>query len=227
MSYIMKKLGEALSLLVILSAVGSAQVAVADPEPFEYTPTQIVYVQDESFYSRYANEGPLASLAMQQEFQMEMEKLRAETIEAKAFLIKEAEEAEADVYYNQQIAVDEAITDLWKHVDSTPYGFGNTPLIWDCSGLTQWYLYHRGFTDVTHSATAQVRDIRSQIVDAPIAGDLVAFQRFGATYDYFHIGVYIGGGLMIHASNPEKDTNLQTVSSFAESENSKVVYLRW
>ena len=222
----MKKLGEAVVLLVTLSAVGSAQVAVADPEPFGYTPTQIVYVQDESFYSRYANEGPLASLAMQQEFQMEMEKLRAETIEAKAFLIKEAEEAEADVYYNQQIAVDEAITDLWKHVDSTPYGFGNTPLVWDCSGLTQWYLYHRGFTDVIHSATAQVRDIRSQIVDAPIAGDLVAFQKSGAS-SYFHIGVYIGGGLMIHASNPEKDTNLQTVESFAESENSRVVYLRW
>ena len=226
MSYTMKKLGEAVVLLVTLSAVGSAQVAAADPEPFEYTPTQIVYVQDESFYSRYANEGPLASLAMQQEFQMEMEKLRAETIEAKAFLIKEAEEAEADVYYNQQIAVDEAITDLWKHVDSTPYGFGNTPLIWDCSGLTQWYLNHRGFTDVIHSATAQVRDIRSQIVDAPIAGDLVAFQKSGAS-SYFHIGVYIGGGLMIHASNPEKDTNLQTVDSFAESENSRVVYLRW
>jgi len=222
----MKKLGEALSLLVILSAVGSAQVAVADPEPFGYTPTQIVYVQDESFYSRYANEGPLASLAMQQEFQMEMEKLRAETIEAKAFLIKEAEEAEADVYYNQQIAVDEAITDLWKHVDSTPYGFGNTPLVWDCSGLTQWYLYHRGFTDVIHSATAQVRDIRSQIVDAPIAGDLVAFQKSGAS-SYFHIGVYRRCGLMIHASNPEQDTNLQTVDSFAESENSRVVYLRW
>jgi len=225
-SYTMKKLGEAVVLLVTLSAVGSAQVAVADPEPFGYTPTQIVYVQDESFYSRYAKEGPLASLAMQQEFQMEMEKLRAETIEAKAFLIKEAEEAEADVYYNQQIAVDEAITDLWKHVDSTPYGFGNTPLVWDCSGLTQWYLYHRGFTDVIHSATAQVRDIRSQIVDAPIAGDLVAFQKSGAS-SYFHIGVYIGGGLMIHASNPEKDTNLQTVDSFAESENSRVVYLRW
>jgi len=224
--YTMKKLGEAVVLLGTLSAVGSAQVAVADPEPFGYTPTQIVYVQDESFYSRYANEGPLASLAMQQEFQMEMERLRAETIEAKAFLIKEAEEAEADVYYNQQIAVDEAITDLWKHVDSTPYGFGNTPLVWDCSGLTQWYLYHRGFTDVIHSATAQVRDIRSQIVDAPIAGDLVAFQKSGAS-SYFHIGVYIGGGLMIHASNPEKDTNLQTVDSFAESENSRVVYLRW
>jgi cell wall-associated NlpC family hydrolase len=224
-SYIMKKLGELLTLLVILSAVGSAQVAVADPEPFEYTPTQIIYVQEDSFYDRYSKAGPLASLAMQQEFQMEMEKLRAETMEARAFLIKEAEEAEADVYYNQQIAVDAAITALWSHI-GTPYGFGNTPLVWDCSGLTQWYLNHRGFQDVIHSATAQVRDIRSQIVDAPIAGDLVAFQKSGAS-SYFHIGVYIGGGLMIHASNPEKDTNLQTVDSFAESENSRVVYLRW
>ena len=225
----MKKLGEAVVLLVTLSAVGSSQVAVADPEPFEYTMPQIVYVDEEpeTLEDRYGNAGPLAEMALQYDFQLEMEELRAEAYEAKAKLIQIAEEAEADIYYNQQIAVDEAITDLWKHVDKTPYGFGNTPLIWDCSGLTQWYLNHRGFTDVVHSATAQVRDIRSQIVDAPIAGDLVAFQKFGATYDYFHIGVYIGGGLMIHASNPEKDTNLQTVSSFAESENSRVVYLRW
>ena len=211
---------------MLMAVVGSAQIAQADGDPFEYQPVQVIYIEEQSFAQKYANQGPLAELALQYEAQMTLEALRAETIEAKANLVNAAEDAEADLYYSQQLSVDAAIAALWPHVDKTPYGFGNTPLIWDCSGLTQWYLYHRGFTDVIHSATAQVRDIRSEIVDAPIAGDLVAFQKSGAS-SYFHIGVYIGGGYMIHASNPERDTNLQTVESFAESENSRVVYLRW
>ena len=214
-----------LTLMALLGTVGSAQVAQAE-EPFEFYPTQVIYVEEESFYQKYANQGPLAELALQYDAQMELEALRAETLDAKAKLVQITEDAEADLYYSQQESVDAAITALWTHI-GTPYGFGNTPVIWDCSGLTQWYLYHRGFTDVTHSATAQVRDIRSEIVDAPIAGDLVAFQKQGATYDYFHIGVYVGGGYMIHASNPVKGTNLQLVTEFAESETSKVVYLRW
>lgn len=226
MDYIMKKLGEMLTLLMLMAVVGSAQIAQADGDPFEYQPVQVIYIEEQSFAQKYANQGPLAELALQYEAQMSLEALRAETIEAKANLVNAAEDAEADLYYSQQLSVDAAIAALWPHVDKTPYGFGNTPLIWDCSGLTQWYLKHRGIDDVIHSATAQVRDIRSAIVDAPIAGDLVAFQKSGAS-SYFHIGVYIGGGYMIHASNPEKGTNLQTVASFAESENSRVVYLRW
>lgn len=226
MDYIMKKLGEMLTLLMLMAVVGSAQIAQADGDPFEYQPVQVIYIEEQSFAQKYANQGPLAELALQYEAQMTLEALRAETIEAKANLVNAAEDAEADLYYSQQLSVDAAIAALWPHVGKTPYGFGNTPLIWDCSGLTQWYLKHRGIDDVIHSATAQVRDIRSTIVDAPIAGDLVAFQKSGAS-SYFHIGVYIGGGYMIHASNPQKDTNLQLVEEFADSENSKVVFVRY
>ena len=222
----MKKLGEMLTLLMLMAVVGSAQIAQADGDPFEYQPVQVIYIEEQSFAQKYANQGPLAELALQYEAQMTLEALRAETIEAKANLVNAAEDAEADLYYSQQLSVDAAIAALWPHVGKTPYGFGNTPLIWDCSGLTQWYLKHRGIDDVIHSATAQVRDIRSTIVDAPIAGDLVAFQKSGAS-SYFHIGVYIGGGYMIHASNPQKDTNLQLVEEFADSENSKVVFVRY
>ena len=222
----MKKLGEATTLLLLMSASGSSALAQADTS-FEYQPVQIVYVEQESLVQKYGNQGPLAEMALRYEAELELEALRAETIEAKADLVRAAEEAEADLYYNQQLSVDAAIAALWPHVGVTPYGFGTTPEIWDCSGLTQWYLAQRGITDVVHSATAQVRDIRSTIVDAPIAGDLVAFQKKGASATYFHIGVYIGGGMMIHASNPEKDTNLQLVQEFADSENSRVVYIRY
>lgn len=221
----MRKLGEAAAFLLLLSATGSAANAAAD-ESFTYTMPQVIYVEaEETLEDRYGNAGPLAELALQYDFQLEMEVLRTEAYEAKTKLIQVSEEAEADLYYSQQESVDAAITALWTHL-GTPYGFGNTPVIWDCSGLTQWYLYHRGFEDIVHSATAQVRDYRSTIVDAPIAGDLVAFQYSGAS-SYFHIGVYVGGGQMIHAANPDKDTLLQPVDSFAESENAKVVYLRW
>lgn len=224
--FYMKKLGEIISLLLMLGLVGSSQVALADSEPFEYQPVQVVYVEEESFYDRYANQGPLAEMALQYDYDIKFKELQIETIEAKAKLVQATEEAEADLYYEQQVSVDAAIAELWLYVDKTPYGFGNTPAIWDCSGLTQWYLYQRGFEEVKHSATAQVRDIRSKIVDAPIAGDLVAFQKSGAQ-SYFHVGVYIGGGFMIHAANPAKDTVFQSVESFADSENSRVVYLRW
>lgn len=222
----MRKLGEAFTFLLLMSAAGSAGIAQADTA-FEYQPVQIVYVEQESFVQKYGNQGPLAEMALRYEAELELEALRAETIEAKADLVRAAEEAEADLYFEQQLSVDAAIAALWPHVGVTPYGFGTTPEIWDCSGLTQWYLAQRGITDVVHSATAQVRDIRSTIVDAPIAGDLVAFQKKGASATYFHIGVYIGGGMMIHASNPEKDTNLQLVQEFADSENSRVVYIRY
>jgi len=222
----MKKLGEAVAFMLLLSTTGAAAQAVADEEPFDYTMPQVVYVEPaETLQDRYGNAGPLAEMALQYDFQLEMEVLRTEAFEAKAKLIQVSEEAEADLYYSQQESVDDAITALWSHI-GTPYGFGNSPVRWDCSGLTQWYLYHRGFTDVIHSATAQVRDYRSTIVDAPIAGDLVAFQKSGSS-SYFHIGVYVGGGQMIHAANPDKDTVLQAVDSFADSENAKVVYLRW
>ena len=228
MNTLMKKLGEVVVFLMLLSTSGAAAQAAAD-EPFEYTMPQVIYVEveaEESLQDRYGNAGPLAELAMQYDFQLEMEVLRAEAYEAKADLIQTAEEAEADLYYRQQIAVDAAIAALWPHVGVTPYGFGDTPSIWDCSGLTKWYLEHRGITDVVHSATAQVRDIRSTIVDAPIAGDLVAFQKYGAS-EYFHIGVYIGGGMMIHSANPNKDTPFEAIQPFADFENSKVAYIRY
>jgi len=137
--------------------------------------------------------------------------------------IRMAEWAESNLFVTRQARIDAAITDIMSYVGVTPYGFGETPEIWDCSGLTRWYLAGQGI-DVVHSATAQV--VGGTKVQNPIAGDLVAFQKFGAS-EYFHIGAYVGGGLMVHASNPEKGTNLQSVTEFANIEDSDIVYVRY
>lgn len=137
--------------------------------------------------------------------------------------IELTERAEQNLFVESQVTIDKAISELFNYVDVTPYGFGTTPEIWDCSGLTKWYLAFRDI-EVEHSATSQT--LAGRKIDNPIAGDLVSFQKDGES-DYFHIGVYVGGGMMIHASNPVKNTNLQSVQEFANTEDSKVVYVRY
>lgn len=221
----MNKLGEATAFLMLLSTTGAAAQAVAD-EPFEYQTAQVVYVETESFYTKYSTKGVLAEAAMEYDYELARTEQNINLLEAEQGLLEIQEWAEANAFEQYQLQSDAAIAALWPYVGETPYGFGDTPNIWDCSGLTKWYLEQRGIQDIVHSATAQAKDYRSTIVNAPIAGDLVAFQRPGSS-EYFHIGVYVGGGMMIHAANPSKDTSFQPVQSFADSENSKVAYIRY
>jgi cell wall-associated NlpC family hydrolase len=222
----MNKLGELVTVLLLLGLTGSAASA-DDPESTKTRPIQYIYVEpEETFYDRYATKGPLAAIALEYEYNLELVAAEADRLKQKQKLLELEEWAEADEFANNQVEIDAAIAALWPHVNVTPYGFGTTPDRWDCSGLTLWYLEQRGFTDIPHSATAQVRDIRSKIVDAPIAGDIVAFQRNGSS-SYFHVGVYIGGGMMIHSANPNKDTVFEAIQPFADSENSKVAYIRY
>jgi cell wall-associated NlpC family hydrolase len=136
--------------------------------------------------------------------------------------IAKKEQATTDLR-NSYVSTDQALQDLRSYVGKTPYGFGSTPSRWDCSGLTLWfYETYRGIT-LPHSASAQKR--QGTIVDAPIPGDIVAFSyaRSGST---FHVGIYMGGGLFIHAKNFAADTVMESVDGFAKN-NIKVAYIRY
>lgn len=124
---------------------------------------------------------------------------------------------------NTYVSTDQALQDLRSYVGKSPYGFGDSPSRWDCSGLTLWfYETYRGIT-LPHSASAQKRE--GEIVDAPIPGDIVAFSyaRSGST---FHVGIYMGGGMFIHAKNHAADTVMESVDGFAKN-NIKVAYIRY
>jgi hypothetical protein len=121
------------------------------------------------------------------------------------------------------VSTDQALIKLKSFVGKSPYGFGDTPARWDCSGLTLWYYEkYRGIT-LHHSATAQMRG--GKIVDAPIPGDIVAFS-YGNSSSAFHVGIYVGSDMFIHAKNYSADTVLETVSGFAKN-NIKVAYIRY
>ena len=121
------------------------------------------------------------------------------------------------------VSMDQALIKLKSYVGKSPYGFGDSPARWDCSGLTLWfYEKYRGIT-LPHSATAQMRG--GKIVDAPIPGDIVAFS-YPNSSGAFHVGIYVGSDMFIHAKNYSADTVLETVSGFAKN-NIKVAYIRY
>lgn len=84
------------------------------------------------------------------------------------------------------------------------YG-GTTPSGWDCSGFTS-YVYRQfgleiGRTDADQRAYAVAHGVK---VTNPEPGDLM--------WKSGHVGIYIGGGQMVHASTPSTGTIVSSAS---------------
>jgi len=77
-----------------------------------------------------------------------------------------------------------------------PYVYGGaSPSGFDCSGLTM-YCYAQVGVGLSHGATDQQHASTPVPISALQPGDLVFFGN--ASYSY-HVGIYVGGGSMIHA----------------------------
>jgi cell wall-associated NlpC family hydrolase len=219
----MNKISEALIFLAAISMTGSTAGAVAE-EIKTVEAVKIIYqtvsvTEDISSLMEHADE--FANL------NSKIGELEG-TVEAKQsyiYIVKKQKEIALEAQEQLYVDIDVALAELGKYVGETPYVLGaSTTSAWDCSGLTLWfYETYRGIT-LPHSATSQQNE--GTIVDAPIPGDIVAFTNIGFENAY-HVGIYLGGGLMIHALNPDKDTLIQNVTQFADSENSKVAYIRY
>lgn len=121
--------------------------------------------------------------------------------------------------------IDALIQKLYGYVGHTSYVFsGDTPSGWDCSGLTRWFYKELDGTELEHRAGAQ-RSAGTETA-SPIPGDIVAFYYPGSDSSS-HVGLYVGGGMMIHAANKNQDTRLESVSQFAKGNHSKVAYIRY
>ena len=87
------------------------------------------------------------------------------------------------------------------------YG-GSTPSGFDCSGFTS-YVYKQFGVALNRTAAGQfgngVAVSKSQLQ----SGDLVMFGRSGIN----HVGIYIGGGQMVHAANPSRGVTIDTINS--------------
>jgi peptidoglycan DL-endopeptidase CwlO len=88
------------------------------------------------------------------------------------------------------VAVQAALTRI-----GSPYSWGASgPSSFDCSGLVMWAFQQAG-VNLPHSSQALAQGGQSVSMDQMQPGDLVTYYS-----DASHVGIYIGDGMMVHAS---------------------------
>jgi cell wall-associated NlpC family hydrolase len=81
----------------------------------------------------------------------------------------------------------------------------------DCSGLTMLSYAQVGIS-LPHYAQSQAACGRAVSFNQMQPGDLITF---GSAYNVYHVAMYIGNGLMVHAENSNTGIVISNVSSFS------------
>lgn len=96
-----------------------------------------------------------------------------------------------------------------RSVLGAPYVFGAAgPSSFDCSGLTSWAWAQAGVS-IPHSASGQYASLPRVPLTAVVPGDIIYYANFGP-----HVGIYIGGGQIIHARHPGPGGEVQVSSMY-------------
>lgn len=91
------------------------------------------------------------------------------------------------------------------------YG-GNGPKAFDCSGLTKYIYKHFGYT-INRTATQQLKNGVPVSKENLQPGDLVFFNSQGTGVNRAtHVGIYIGDGNFLHASNKRVGVTITSLS---------------
>ncbi|MBC8159898.1 MAG: SH3 domain-containing protein [Roseiflexaceae bacterium] len=93
------------------------------------------------------------------------------------------------------------------------YRYGGTgPSAFDCSGLTS-YVYARNGTRLPRSAASQYNASVKVSAGDLQPGDLVFFAGTTGKRGITHVGIYIGGGKMVHAATPRYGVQVSSLNS--------------
>lgn len=82
------------------------------------------------------------------------------------------------------------------------------PSSFDCSGFTS-YIYAQHGVSLNRTAAGQYSNGVAVSRDQLQPGDLVMFGKSGIN----HVGIYIGGGQIVHAANPSRGVTTDTINS--------------
>lgn len=96
----------------------------------------------------------------------------------------------------------------------TPYQWGGNSLSSgvDCSGLVQQVYKHFGI-NVSRTTYSQIGEGKSVGMNELQAGDMVFFDTNPGVKGPDHVGIYLGGGKMIHAPRPGKPVEIVSLTS--------------
>lgn len=110
---------------------------------------------------------------------------------------------------SQDGATGSAVVEKAKQYLGAKYVYGGTsPSGFDCSGFT-YYIYKQFGITLNRTAAAQYSNGVSVSRDNLQLGDLIMFGKSGIN----HVGIYMGGGTIIHAANPSRGVTTDTINS--------------
>ena len=137
-----------------------------------------------------------------QEAKAEAEVIAQERLEAEAAAeaARKAEE-ERKAAEEARLEMRQGIVDFALQFEGNPYVYGGTSLTngADCSGFVLSVFNKYGVT-LPHSSQAQSKMGSTISASELKAGDLIFYAKGGSIN---HVAIYIGGGQVIHASNPK------------------------
>ncbi len=81
----------------------------------------------------------------------------------------------------------------------------------DCSGLVSHVFQQAAGVRVKGSSAELGQKVRPVPTEALLPGDLVFFNTLGARHS--HVGVYVGDGRFVHASNPRTGVRMDQLSN--------------
>ena len=108
----------------------------------------------------------------------------------------------------RETALRSAVVALAKKQIGDRYIAGRSgPTSFDCSGLTKYVFAKVLGKYLPHYSRTQYSRIKHIPLKAAKPGDLVFYFRGGA----HHVGIYVGGGHMVHAANPRRGVVLGSI----------------
>lgn len=121
---------------------------------------------------------------------------------------------------NEQPSVIDDLLSFARSFEGYPYVYGgNGPNSFDCSGFVLYVYKHFGYS-FSRGAQEQYKDGMHVDMDELMPGDLVFFSSYSncnpsnSTFrSITHVGLYLGNGYFIHASNPTRGVVIDTLWS--------------
>lgn len=130
---------------------------------------------------------------------------KKETVESTDIVVKEETKATETVKQESSSTSGQAVADYAVQFVGNPYVYGGTSLTdgADCSGFVQSVYAHFGYS-LSRTAASQAGDGVAVSLDSLQPGDLIFYHGYG------HVGIYIGGGQIVHASNPSSGIKISS-----------------
>lgn len=101
------------------------------------------------------------------------------------------------------------VVETAKNYIGCSYVYGASgPSCFDCSGFTS-YVFKLHGVSLNRTAAGQYSNGVAVSRDQLQPGDLVMFGKSGIN----HVGIYIGGGQIVHAANPSRGVTIDTINS--------------